>query len=141
MRVPAGAALALLSLGAATPVSTLQIDVQDARSAKGFLRLCVTADPENFPRCHNDAQAIRRSVPASATTLRFEGLPRGGYAAAVIHDENGNRKLDTVAGIPKEGYGFSRNAAVRFGPPKFTAARFTLSGDANEQQIRMRYIF
>jgi uncharacterized protein (DUF2141 family) len=67
-------------------------------------------------------------------------LPRGDYAIAVIHDENGNAKLDTLAGIPREGFGFSRNPPIRFGPPRFAAARFTLVDDAQMQQVRMRYI-
>ena len=106
-----------------------------------MIRVCVTADPNNFPNCVDDAHAVGRSIPATARSLRFEGLPRGGYAVAVIHDENGNNRLDTLAGIPREGYGFSNDAAVRFGPPKFAAARFDVTGDANRQQIRMRYIF
>ncbi len=106
-----------------------------------MIRLCLTADPGNFPNCVDDARAIGRSVPASQHKLRFEGLPQGGYAVAVIHDENGNNKLDTLAGIPREGYGFSNDAPVRFAPPRFAAARFDLAGDANRQQIRMRYIF
>ena len=57
-----------------------------------------------------------------------------------IHDENSNAKLDTFAGIPKEGFGFSRNPPIRFGAPRFAAARFTMSGGAETQQIRMRYI-
>lgn len=142
MSARVGAALGLFaSLSALAPVASLDIDIQGARSTKGFFKLCVTADPKNFPRCHDDALATRRSVPASVSALRLEGLPRGTYAAAVVHDENANRRLDTLAGIPREGYGFSRNAPVRFGPPKFTAAQFAVAGDANEQQIRLRYIF
>lgn len=138
----AAAALGLFaSLGAAAPVASLQVDIADARSSKGFFKLCLTADPDNFPRCHDDARAVRRSVSASVRVLRFDALPSGTYAAAVVHDENGNRRLDTVAGIPREGYGFSRNAPVMFGPPKFAAARFAVAGDAEEQQIKLRYIF
>lgn len=138
----AAAACALfVSLGAASPVASLQIEIDAARSDKGSFKLCLTADPDNFPRCHDDALAVRRSVPATTRVIRYDALPAGTYAAAVIHDENNNRKLDTLAGIPREGYGFSRNAPVNFGPPKFTAARFALAGDANAQQIRMRYIF
>lgn len=106
-----------------------------------MLRVCLTADPHNFPNCVDDARAIARSVRAADHALRFDGLPRGTYAVAVIHDENGNNRLDTFAGVPREGYGFSNNAPVRFGPPKFAAARFDLGGDANRQQIRIRYIF
>ena len=87
-----------------------------------------------------DAHAIVRNVPAGTAALRFEGLPHRAYAIALIHDENGNHKLDTFAGIPREGFGFSRNPTLGFGPPRFAAARFAVAGDAERQQVRMRYI-
>lgn len=133
-------ALLAIPLVGAAPVGSLQVDIAQLRSAKGMLRLCLTADPDNFPKCVDDRNAVTRSVPAGQTSVRFGALPRGDYAVAVIHDENGNKKLDTFAGIPKEGFGFSRNPTIRFGPPRFAAARFTLDGDAEEQQVRMRYI-
>jgi len=130
---------AVLAMGAA-PIARLDVGVDHMRSAKGLLRVCLTADPDNFPACVDDADAITRSVPAGAHAMRFDGLPLGTYAVAVIHDENGNAKLDTFAGIPREGFGFSRNPAIRFGPPRFAAARFAVTSDANRQQITMRYI-
>ena len=132
--------MAILTLGAA-PIARLDVGVSQMRSAKGSLRVCLTADPDNFPACVDDANAVTRSVPAATHTLRFDGLPLGNYAVAVIHDENNNKKLDTLAGIPREGFGFSRNPPIRFGAPRFAAARFTVTSDANQQQIRMRYIF
>lgn len=110
------------------------------RSAKGMIRICLTADPANFPACVDDANALTRSIPASVHTTSFGGLPQRGYAIAVIHDENSNAKLDTFAGIPREGFGFSRNPPIRFGAPRFAAARFAVTSDANQQQIRMHYI-
>ncbi|MEG8018629.1 DUF2141 domain-containing protein [Sphingomonas sp. LR55] len=133
--------LAWLTLAAAAPVTRLDVEIDNLRSAKGMIRICLTADPDNFPACVDDANALTRSIPASVHTTSFPGLPQRGYALAVIHDENSNAKLDTIAGIPREGYGFSRNAAVRFGPPRFSAARFMLAGDAEMQQVKMRYIF
>ena len=50
------------------------------------------------------------------------------------------RKLDTLLGIPREGFGFSRDPTIRFGPPRFDAAHFTLATDADTQQIMMRYM-
>jgi uncharacterized protein (DUF2141 family) len=132
--------LATPLIGAA-PVGRLDIVVDNLRSAKGMVRVCLTADPDNFPGCIDDTRAVTRSVPARETVIDFAGLPRGTYAFAVIHDENGNAKLDTFAGIPREGFGFSRNPAVGFGPPRFAAARFALDSDAEKQQVRMRYIF
>lgn len=130
----------MASLPGAMPVADLHVDVAALRSARGMLRLCLTADPKNFPACVDDARAVTRSVPAGQTAMVFAGLPHGDYALAVIHDENGNRRLDTLLGIPREGFGFSRNPAVRFGPPRFAAARFLLDGDAETQQVRMKYM-
>jgi uncharacterized protein (DUF2141 family) len=121
-------------------VGALQVDIAQLRSARGMIRICLTADPANFPNCVDDRDAVTRSIPAAQRSITFAALPRGDYAVAVIHDENDNKKLDTFAGIPKEGFGFSRNPAIRFGPPRFAAARFTLATDAEEQQVRMRYI-
>ena len=140
LRMTALLPAAALVLGAA-PIARLDVGVDHMRSAKGMLRVCLTADPDNFPACVDDADAVTRSVPAGAHAMRFDGLPLGNSAVAVIHDENGNAKLDTFAGIPKEGFGFSRNPAIRFGPPRFAAARFAVTSDANQQQITMRYIF
>lgn len=126
--------------GGAAPISRLEVGVSNLRSAKGMLRVCLTADPTNFPSCVDDADALTRSVPASDTRLAFDGLPRGDYALAVIHDENSNAKLDTFAGIPREGFGFSRNPPIMFGAPRFAAARFTIAGDASAQQVKMHYL-
>lgn len=125
----------------AMPVARLDVAIDGLRSAKGLIRVCLTADPANFPACIDDADAVTRSVPAAARAVGFDALPRGGYALAVIHDENANARLDTFAGIPREGFGFSRNPPIRFGAPRFAAARFDLAGDAAMQQVRMRYIF
>ena len=111
------------------------------RSERGVLQICLTSDPANFPNCIDDARALRRTVKATARTVRFEALPVGGYAVAVIHDENGNRKLDTMLGIPREGFGFSRNPTIRFAAPKFAAARFTVPAAGDAEMIRMKYLF
>ncbi|MDH7974084.1 DUF2141 domain-containing protein [Sphingomonas sp. AR_OL41] len=138
-RVTLGAAAMGLLVGA-TPTSELTIDVAKLRSSKGMIRICLTAAPDNFPSCVDDSQAVSRSVPAGTHDLRIGGLPYGGYAIAVIHDENNNKKLDTFMGIPREGFGFSRNPPIGFGAPRFAAARFAIAGDAETQQVVMRYL-
>lgn len=133
-------ALAWATLAGAAPVSRLDVAVENLRSSKGLIRICLTADPDNFPACVDDANALTRTIPAATRTLSFGGLPHRGYALAIIHDENSNARLDTFAGIPREGFGFSRNPAIRFGPPRFAAARFVLGSDAELQQVKMHYI-
>lgn len=124
----------------AAPVARLDVQLDQVRSTRGLIRVCITADPANFPTCVDDRDAVVRSVPAAQRLISIAGLPFGDYAVAVIHDENANHRLDTFAGIPREGFGFSRNPAIGFGPPHFTAARFALDGGAERQQVRMRYI-
>lgn len=131
----------LAMLAANAPTSSLDVQFDKLRSTKGSLRICLTADPKNFPSCVDDARAVTRTVPATEKLVRFEGLPRGNYAIAVIHDANNNARLDTLMGIPREGFGFSRNPVIAFGPPRFKAAEFDLDGDSGSQMIAMRYFF
>lgn len=136
-----GAALMLGTfLPGAAPTTTLNVTIDKLRSDKGVLRFCLTADPENFPGCVDDAHAVTRSVPASARSIHFDGLPYGSYAVAVIHDANSNNKLDTLLGIPREGFGFSRNPVIGFGAPRFAAARFDIGETPHLQAIKMRYL-
>lgn len=105
-----------------------------------MLRICLTPDPAQFPDCSSGANAVRRTISAAAPRIRFEGLLPGSYAIAVIHDANENAKLDTALGIPREGFGFSRNPAIRFGPPSFSSARFSVGSSTETQQVRIRYL-
>ncbi|HEX8300884.1 DUF2141 domain-containing protein [Sphingomonas sp.] len=129
--------------GAAHPpaaTATLDLEITQLRSARGVLRICLTADSSQFPDCRGGASAVRRTISAASPRLRFEGLPPGSYAVAVIHDVNGNARLDTMLGVPREGFGFSRNPAIGFGPPRFSSVRFAVGSGAETQQVRMRYL-
>ena len=44
-------------------------------------------------------------------------------------------------GIPREGFAFSNNPRIWFGPPSFTAARFTLPASGTAMNVRMNYMF
>lgn len=129
---------ALLLLPAASPVSSIDVEFTGLRDAKGVLQICLTARPDSFPDCKDDPRAVSRTISAGHPATRFEGLASGTYAVAVIHDANSNKKLDTMMGIPREGFGFSRNPTITFGPPKFGAASFPLDGA--KQQVKMRYM-
>jgi uncharacterized protein (DUF2141 family) len=59
---------------------------------------------------------------------------------ALIHDENGNSKLDTMMGIPREGFGFSMNPIITFGAPSFKAARFVVGAGESDQRVKMKYL-
>jgi uncharacterized protein (DUF2141 family) len=133
--------MAPVVLGGAAPVSRLDVTLDRLRSTDGVVRVCLTADPQTFPSCIGDANAVRLNVPATAGRFTLPGLRHGDYALAVIHDENGNGRLDKLAGIPREGFGFSRNPAIRFGPPGFKAARFALDAEVVSERVTVKYMF
>ena len=56
--------------------------------------------------------------------LLIDDLEESNYAIAIFHDKNSNNKFDTFFSIPKEKFGFSNNARVFLGPPKFEDASF-----------------
>ena len=141
---PLALLLALPVLASAAPVETgsVAVSVSGMRSAKGQVLACLTTQAKGFPDCRHDPAARKLAVPAGATVmLLFKGLPPGLYALSVLHDENGNGKADMTLMIPREGFGFSRDAAVRMGPPKFAAAAFAVAGEAVTMSARIRYIF
>lgn len=122
------------------PAARLEIDVAGLRSAKGWVRVCLSHDPRHFPDCSGDPTARRLTVPAAeAARIIVPDLPSGSYAVALIHDENGNARLDKVFGIPKEGVGFSQNPKLSFGPPSFAAASFALDGQPVTHVVKMKY--
>jgi uncharacterized protein (DUF2141 family) len=121
-------------------VASLQISVTGITSAKGVIRVAVCPPQAGFPDCK--ARVVRTAslpIAGGQAAITFDGLAPGSYAVSVFHDANTNGKLDRFAGIPKEGYGFSRNPGFKPRAPKFSEAELVLSGH-HQTQIKLRYI-
>jgi len=136
------AAAAPALVGAVPQPGAVSAQVTGLRSAKGQVLACLTARAAAFPDCAKDPAARAVKVPASANVeLDFGEVPPGRYAISLFHDENGNGRLDRRLLMPREGYGFSRDAPVHLGPPRFAEAAFAVNGGSQRQLIRMRYMF
>ena len=84
---------------------------------------------------------MKRSLPAGqAAAIRLTGIAPGSYALSVIHDENANGRLDRYMALPREGFGFSRNPRIRFGPPRYEEVRFEVGAGRVRQAVRLRYL-
>ena len=96
---------------------------------------------ETFPKKGKSIGGCATKGPLVNKTARVVcALNPGVYAAAIYHDENGNKKLDqNFLGIPKEGYAFSNNAKGMMGPPKFKDAVFSVEDEKKEMIIRLDY--
>lgn len=140
---------ALAALGAIVPLpaassqnaTTVSIAVIGLRNTNGIVQACLTSAPRHFPNCDRDPNSHRLSIHAASNmVLEFDDVPPGTYAVALLHDENGNGRVDRMLMIPREGFGFSRDAPVRMGPPHFADASFALGAAPVHQTIRMRYM-
>lgn len=140
MRRIAALALAVPLLSGNSPTATIEVDLTALRSIKGAIHACMTRNPAHFPNCKDDPRSLKRSVPADARRLTFADVPAGRYALSVFHDENANQKLDTVVGIPREGFGFSRNPVIRFRPPRFDKVSIELPPGFTRTSVRMQYL-
>jgi uncharacterized protein (DUF2141 family) len=120
------------------------VTVTQLRSADGQVRACMTGDPQRFPQCRSGTVSHRAVVAAhkGEVTVTFPDVAPGRYAIALLHDENSNGKADRALGMmPKEGFGFSRDAKVRMGPPRFEEAVFEVAESPKAMAIKMRYMF
>jgi uncharacterized protein (DUF2141 family) len=129
------------SPGVPKPGADLQVQLSGLRSGKGMVHLCLSASVTRFLHCKDDPSAVARSIPASAAgRLDLGTVKAGTYALLVVHDENRNGRLDMTLGIPREGFGFSNNPAMKPRAPKWEEIRFTVPQTASVQQVRIRYV-
>ena len=119
----------------------LQVDVSGMRSAKG--NVTITIYPDDAAHfLDGKFKVARQQVPTTlpVTSACFVLPAPGVYAVALFHDENADGHLNTNAlGIPTEGYGFSNNPTLYFGPPDLSRVRFALHPGDNRVEVRMKY--
>lgn len=90
---------------------------------------------ETFMKKQADFVALSEIKDGKATGV-FENVPEGTYAVVVLHDKNGNKRMDfDSSGIPQENYGTSGNS-MSYGPPNWMASKFEFDGTSKELEIR-----
>ena len=103
------------------------MEVSSFRNAKGTLNCRLFTEAASFPD-GDGARTVRAAISGSQATCVFDDLPTGIYAVAVVHDENGNGRLDkNFLGLPTEGYGVSNNRTYAASSPKWDESRFNVS--------------
>lgn len=92
----------------------------------------------------DDAEPVASAdVPARAgeTVIELHSVPPGTYAIETYQDLNNNGKMDfTLIGIPKEPYGFSRDARPRLSKPRFDSVKFAVSAGRNDQILHLQNV-
>jgi uncharacterized protein (DUF2141 family) len=136
----AAAALSVPARGAesTSPGATVVIRVENV-APQGMVRLGLYSE-KLYPDDNADP-AASADVPASAgeTVVTFQNIPVGTYAVEVYQDLNSNGKMDTdFLGIPREPYGFSRDARPLLSKPDFDRVKFEVTAGQNGQTLHLQ---
>ncbi|MBD2510305.1 MULTISPECIES: DUF2141 domain-containing protein [unclassified Nostoc] len=119
----------------------LTLEIDGLKNKEGQVCTSIFASSEGFPSDRDRGlQKQCTKITDTPLSITFENLKAGNYAVAVFHDQNNDRILNSnVFGIPKEGFGFSRNPEIRTGAPKFGEAAFLVAGPNTNIQIQLKY--
>ena len=128
----------LAALASPSAAADLALDLS-TRASGGRIAVAVYRDAAAFRRGEGPVASRMVARTGATTTVVFSGLAPGRYAVAAFHDTDGNGDLTLwPIGLPREAYGFSRNARGRFGPPAFDAAAFDLPASGARQSFALR---
>jgi uncharacterized protein (DUF2141 family) len=118
----------------------VEVTVNGFKSDEGQVLIALFLNASGWPGETTHAFAVSvLPIHDGQVATAFKDVPVGPFAISVVHDKNGNRKLDTGPfGIPAEPYGFSRDARGELGPPKFDEARLDVAtGQSISVSIRV----
>jgi uncharacterized protein (DUF2141 family) len=107
----------------AKPYSTITVRIEALRNDQGTVYVSLFDNKKSF-KDNKGALLSGKARPAKqAAVVVLDKVTPGRYALLFLHDENDNQKLDTNwIGIPKEGFGYSKDVMGKFGPPSFEDA-------------------
>lgn len=131
--------MSILLAAAVLAAGPITFEVSNVRNARGKILVAVCPQGKFLKEdCAHNGEAPARP---GTVTVTVTNVPAGDYAAQAFHDENNNENVDqNFIGIPKEGVGFSRDARIVFGPPKWRDAHFIHQGAPAVMRIRLRYM-
>lgn len=99
---------------------TLTVQVSNIKEKKGTIILSVFNNINDFLKEGKEYCKQVIQVKDSFLQYTFMKVPKGHYAVALFHDVNGDMKCNkNLLGLPKEGFGFSRNYVPILRPPNF----------------------
>ena len=118
----------------------IRILVSNIEEKRGTIHYGVYNNPKLFPeesgKILGGFEEVSKVIEDG---LLIDDLEESNYAIAIFHDKNSNDKFDTFFSIPKEKFGFSNNARVFLGPPKFEdASIFVGQNSSVEIMIELR---
>jgi uncharacterized protein (DUF2141 family) len=122
----------------ASASATLVVRIENV-APRGIVRLGLYTEAE-YPK-ENGNWVASADVPAAGgeTVVTLQNIPVGTYAIEVYQDLNSNGKMDSnFLGLPKEPYGFSRDARPILSRPAFNRVKFDVAPGQNNQSLHLQ---
>jgi len=108
----------------------LNVTVSNFEKTIGTLLVSVYNQKDGYLQTGMEIKTLSVKVTKNTETVIFEKLPKGNYAVALYHDKNNDGKCNcNFLGIPKEGFGFSKNIKPVVSAPTFDDCKIELNKD------------
>jgi len=119
----------------------IHVTIEGLKSSEGYVRIRLYNSKDGFPRSGEKALATERvKIGKGKAQSTFRDLPYGDYAIGILHDENGNDRMDLKWGFfPSEGAGVSNNPKPGLVPPSFEEAKVSLKKSDLKLNINIYY--
>jgi len=118
----------------------IAVSITNLVNSKGVCKTCLYDNASSFAGNGPAIKCVDVPIKIKTANISFESVPEGNYAIAIFHDENRNNKMDkNFLGVPKEGYGASKNKLPFASAPAFKDNQFTLKEkETIHLKIRLR---
>ena len=120
----------------------LHIEITNINNIKGQVLLSIHDNKDNFPYKPLKTFDLEKGDLANGRLEFFiKDIKPGEYAITVLDDRNSNRDMDkNWLGLPKEGFGFSKNVKPAFlNIPDFEKCSFEIGKEKVKTKIIMQY--
>jgi uncharacterized protein (DUF2141 family) len=124
-----------------TETGTLEIRFNGIRTEEGAMAVGINTSSDGWPKkAQIQLQLPKKNMKDGVFVVQIPELPFGILAISVLDDVNNNVKMDMTLGIPKEGYGFSNDAPIRFlSAPKYEDCAFEFTKSMQQISIKLEY--
>lgn len=119
---------------------TIEITFTGIRNLEGWMGIGVNYNPDGFPhRADLELQYEKDDMKDGVLTIQVKDMAYGTYAISALDDVDRDLEMRMFMGIPKEGYGFSRNPPFRLRAPHYDECSFELDQPVKKIHIELRY--
>lgn len=108
----------------------LDVTVNKIKQVSGVMVISLYNKESSFPIEGKEFRINLVEVASHSVSTTFNNLVPGEYAVALYHDQNSDEICNLgLFGIPKEGFGFSRNFRPKWSAPHYNDCKIEILKD------------